>query len=51
MLQMLHLDVSKIDRDVAHIAMVFQLYVSNVLSVLDVYCKGFIWMSQNKSGV
>jgi hypothetical protein len=37
MLQVLHLDVLKIDRDVAHVAMVFQLYVPNVLSVLDVY--------------
>jgi hypothetical protein len=39
MLQVLHLDVSKVDRDVAHVAMVFQLYV---LSVLDVCCKDFI---------
>ena len=43
MLQVLHLDVSKVDRDVA---MVFQLYVPNVLSVLDVYCKSFIWILQ-----
>jgi hypothetical protein len=28
----LHLDVSKVDRDVAHVAMVFQLYVLNVSS-------------------
>jgi hypothetical protein len=41
MLQVLHLDVSKVDRDVAYVAMVFQLYVLNVLSVLDVYYKGF----------
>jgi hypothetical protein len=26
----LHLDISKVDRDVAHVAMVFQLYVANV---------------------
>jgi hypothetical protein len=38
----LHLDVSKVDRDVAHVAMVFQLYVPNVSSDLDVYCKCFI---------
>jgi hypothetical protein len=42
MLQVLHLDVSKVDRDVAYVAMMFQLYVLNVLSVLDVYYKGFI---------
>jgi hypothetical protein len=45
-LQVLHLDVSKVDRDVAHVAMVFELYVPNILSVLDVYCKSFIWMLQ-----
>jgi hypothetical protein len=43
MLQVLHLDISKIDRNVAHVAMVFQLYVPNVSSSLDVSCKGFIW--------
>jgi hypothetical protein len=37
MLRVLHLKVLKIDRDVAHVAMVFQLYVSNVSSVLDVH--------------
>jgi hypothetical protein len=42
----LYLDVSKVDRDVAHVAMVFQLYVPNVLSVLDVCCRAFIWMLQ-----
>ena len=41
-LQVLHLDVSKVDRDVAHVAIVFQLYVLNVSSALDVRCKGFI---------
>jgi hypothetical protein len=46
MLQVLHLDVSKVDRDVAYVTMMFELYVPNVLSVLDVYCKGFIWMLQ-----
>jgi hypothetical protein len=45
-LQMLHLDVSKVDQDGAKVAMVFQLYVPNVLSVLNVCCKGFIWMLQ-----
>jgi hypothetical protein len=42
MLQVLNLDVSKVDRDVAHVIMMFQLYVSNVSSVLDVRGKGFI---------
>ena len=42
MLQVLHLDVSKVDQDVARVAMVFQLYVLNVSSILDVCCKGFI---------
>jgi hypothetical protein len=46
MLQVLHLNVSKVDRDIAHVAMVFQLYVPNVLSVLDVCCKDFIWILQ-----
>jgi hypothetical protein len=41
-LQVLHLDVSKVDRDVTHVAMVFQLYVLNISSVLDVYYKDFI---------
>jgi hypothetical protein len=48
MLQVLHLDVSKVDRDVAHIAVVFQLYAPNVLTVLDVSCKCFIWMFQKQ---
>ena len=40
MLQVLHLDVSKVDWDVACVAMVFQLYVPNVSSAfLDVCCK------------
>jgi hypothetical protein len=47
----LHKDVAKVDRDVAHVAMgyirMFQVYVANVLSVLDVCCKCFIWMLQN----
>ena len=51
MLQVLHLDVLKVDRDVAHVAMLFQLYVLNVSSVLDVCCKGFIWMLQKWIGV
>ena len=34
----------KVDRDVTHVAMVFQLYVTNVSSVLDVCCKCFILM-------
>ena len=33
MLQVLNLDVSKVNRDVAHVAMMFQLYVPNVSSV------------------
>jgi hypothetical protein len=40
----LHLDVLKVDRDVVHVAMVFQLYVLNISSVLDICCKGFILM-------
>jgi hypothetical protein len=46
MLQVLHLDISKADRDVSHAAMMFQLYVPNVSSVLDVCSKCFIWMLQ-----
>jgi hypothetical protein len=33
MLQVLHLNVSKVDRDVDHVAMVFQVCVPNILSV------------------
>jgi hypothetical protein len=50
-LQMLHLYVSKVYQDVAHVAMVFELYVPNVLSVLDVCCKGFILILQKWIGV
>ena len=46
MLQLLHLDVSKVDQDVTLVAMMFQLYITNVLSVFDVCYKGFIWMLQ-----
>jgi hypothetical protein len=46
-----YMDVAKVDRDVTHMAMsytrMFQVYVLNVLSVLDVCCKCFIWMLQN----
>jgi hypothetical protein len=38
----LHLDISKVDRDIAHVAMMFQLYILNVSFVVDVCCKGFI---------
>ena len=46
MLQVLHLNVSKVDRDVAHVAIAFQVYAPNVSSLLDVCCRGFIWMMQ-----
>jgi hypothetical protein len=36
------LNVSKVNRDVAHVAMVFQLYILNVSSILDICCKYFI---------
>jgi hypothetical protein len=39
-----HLDILKVDRDVAYIVMVSQLYVLNVSSVLDICCKSFIWI-------
>jgi hypothetical protein len=35
----------------SHVAMVFQLYVSNVSSVLDVCCKCFIWILQKWTGL
>jgi hypothetical protein len=51
MLQVFYMDVAKVDIDVTHMAMgytrMFQVYVPNVLSVLDVCCKCFIWMLQN----
>jgi hypothetical protein len=46
MLQVLHLDILKVDQDVTHVAMVFQLYVPNVSSVFDICYKGFIRMLQ-----
>jgi hypothetical protein len=30
---MLYLDVSKVDRDIGHVAVVFQMYVPNVSSI------------------
>jgi hypothetical protein len=39
MLQVLHMDVSKVDRDVGHVVMVFQVYVPNISDILDVCCK------------
>jgi hypothetical protein len=41
MLQVLHLDISKLNRMFAHIAMVFQLYIINVSFVLDICYKDF----------
>ena len=32
-LQVFYTDVAKVDRDIAHVAMVFQVYVPNVLFV------------------
>jgi hypothetical protein len=51
MLQVFHKDVTKVDEDVAHVAMgytrMLQMYVLNVSSVSDVCCKFFIWMLQH----
>jgi hypothetical protein len=33
MLQVLHLNVLKVDRDVGHVTMLFQMHVANVSSV------------------
>jgi hypothetical protein len=41
-----YIDVAKVDWDVAHIAICSQVYVLNVSSISDVYCKCFIWMLQ-----
>jgi hypothetical protein len=50
-LQVFYIDVTKVNRDVAHVAMgytrMFQVYVLNVSSASDVCCKYFIWMLQN----
>jgi hypothetical protein len=46
-LQMLYIDVAKVDWDVAYIVMAIHVcfkYVLNVSSVLDVCCKCFILM-------
>jgi hypothetical protein len=41
-------DVTKVDRDVAHVAMtkihMLQVYVSSVLGVLDICYKCFLWI-------
>jgi hypothetical protein len=47
----LYLDVPKIDRHVGHVAMLFQVYVSNVSSVLDVCSKCFILIVQSRYDV
>ena len=49
MLQVFHIDVAKIDRDVAYVAIVctrmLQAYVPNVSSVFQTYIANvFIWM-------
>ena len=48
---MFHKDVTKVDRNVAHVAMgytrMLQVYITNVSSDLDICCKCFIWMLQN----
>jgi hypothetical protein len=45
MLHVFHLDVAKVDRNVAHIVMLythmFQVYIPNVSAVSDVCCKCF----------
>ena len=47
MLQVFYIIVAKVDQDVAHVAMrMFQAYIPNVSSVLDVCCKCFIWILQ-----
>jgi hypothetical protein len=43
-----HMDVAKVDRDVAHVAnnyiRMFQVYVPNVPRISDICYKCFIWM-------
>jgi hypothetical protein len=50
MLQVLYIDVAKVDRDAAHVCngytRMFQVYVANVSSVRDECCKCFVWMLQ-----
>ena len=41
-LRVSHRDVLKVDRNIALVTMMFQLYASNDLSMLDVYYKSFI---------
>jgi hypothetical protein len=50
MFQLFYTDVAKVDRDVAYVAMVFQLYVPNVSSVLDICCKVLSECCKNRSG-
>jgi hypothetical protein len=50
MLQVLYLDVSKVNRDVAHVTLVFQLYVPNISSI-DHIAKISFGYCNNKSSV
>ena len=41
---MFHLDVAKVDHDVAHVAMTIHICFKCCICFLDVRCKCFIWM-------
>ena len=44
MLQMLYLDVAKVDQDVAYVCNGFSNVYNCFASVSDICCKFFIWM-------
>jgi hypothetical protein len=48
--QLFRTDVVKVDRDVVYVAMMFQLYVLNFSSVLDVCCKVLSRYCKSRSG-
>jgi hypothetical protein len=47
----LYLDVSKVNQDVAHVSIVFQLYVLNVSTVLEYVAKGLSGCCKSKFSV
>jgi hypothetical protein len=43
-LQVLRMDVEKVDRDVAYVAMTIHVCSKCFICILEVCCKCFIWM-------
>jgi hypothetical protein len=50
MLQVFYIDIAKVDRDVAHVAMVFSNVCPKCFICFSVCCNCFIWILQSRSG-